>query len=129
MCKLFHNKHKYSNNLGIINGIIYFSNYKIITNKYTIKKYFFIYPLSFLFCDPPYLETSGYDNKFGEEEHIILLDKLKNLKGKFLLTINDHEKVRDWYEGFNIKEVEVNYSVSKKAEGRGKYKELIITNY
>lgn len=84
---------------------------------------------SFFFCDPPYFETAGYDNKFGEEEHIILRDKLKNLKGKFLLTINDHEKVREWYKGFNIKEVEVNYSVSRAAEGRGKYKELIITNY
>ena len=50
-------------------------------------------------------------------------------KGKFLLTINDHEKVREWYEEFNIKEVEVNYSVSRAAEGRGKYRELIITNY
>lgn len=84
---------------------------------------------SFFFCDPPYFETSGYDNKFGEEEHIILLDKLKNLKGKFLLTINDHPKVREWYKDFNIKEVEVNYSVSKDEKGRGKYKELIITNY
>ena len=84
---------------------------------------------SFFFCDPPYFETSGYDNKFGEEEHIILLDKLKNLKGKFLLTINDQPKVREWYKDFNIKEVEVNYSVSKEEKGRGKYKELIITNY
>ena len=84
---------------------------------------------SFFFCDPPYFETAGYDNKFGEEEHIILRDKLKILKGKFLLTINDHEKVREWYKGFNIREVEVNYSVSRAAEGRGKYKELIITNY
>lgn len=84
---------------------------------------------SFFFCDPPYLETAGYDNKFGEEEHIILLDKLKNLKGKFLLTINDHPKVREWYKDFNVKEVEVNYSVSKDEKGRGKYKELIITNY
>lgn len=84
---------------------------------------------SFFFCDPPYFETSGYDNKFGEDEHIILLDKLKNLKGKFLLTINDHPKVREWYKDFNIKEVEVNYSVSKDEKGRGKYKELIITNY
>lgn len=84
---------------------------------------------SFFFCDPPYFETSGYDNKFGEEEHIILLDKLKNLKGKFLLTINDHPRVREWYKDFNIKEVEVNYSVSKDEKGRGKYKELIITNY
>lgn len=51
------------------------------------------------------------------------------MKGKFLLTINDHPKVREWYEGFNIKEVEVNYSISRKEEVRGRYKELIITNY
>jgi len=84
---------------------------------------------SFFFCDPPYFETTGYGNKFGEEEQILLRDKLKNIKGKFLLTINDHEKVREWYKDFNIKEVEVNYSVSRQEKARGKYKELIITNY
>lgn len=51
------------------------------------------------------------------------------MKGKFLLTINDHDKVREWYKDFNIKEVQVNYSVSRNKEARGKYKELIITNY
>ena len=50
-------------------------------------------------------------------------------KGKFILTINDHEKVREWYKDFNIEEVDVNYSISKEQSGRGKYKELIITNY
>lgn len=84
---------------------------------------------SFFFCDPPYFETTGYGNKFGEEEQILLRDKLKNIKGKFLLTINDHEKVREWYKDFNIKEVEVNYSVSRQEKARVKYKELIITNY
>lgn len=84
---------------------------------------------TFFFCDPPYYETAGYENKFGEKEHLLLLDHLKNIKGKFLLTINDHEKVREWYKDFNIKEVEVNYSVSREQKARGKYKELIITNY
>lgn len=84
---------------------------------------------SFFFADPPYFETTGYGNEFGEKEHLVLRDKLINLKGKFLLTINDHEKVREWYKDFNIKEVEVNYSVSKEQKARGKYKELIITNY
>ena len=97
-------------------------SFEKIIDKYDREKTFF-------FCDPPYFETSGYDNKFGEEEHIILRDKLKGLSGKFLLTINDHDKVREWYQGFNIREVEVNYSVSKDSKGRGKYKELIITNY
>lgn len=84
---------------------------------------------SFFFCDPPYFETTGYGNTFGENEQLLLRDKLSNLKGKFLLTINAHEKVREWYKDFNLKEVQVNYSVSKEAKARGKYNELIITNY
>lgn len=83
----------------------------------------------FFFCDPPYIETCGYENKFGEEEHKLLAEKLKGLKGKFLLTINDHPLARELYKGFNIKEVKVNYSISKEKEARGKYNELIITNY
>lgn len=84
---------------------------------------------SFFFCDPPYFETAGYGTEFGEKEHLILRDKLKNIKGKFLVTINDHPKVREWYKEFNIQEVSVNYSVSRNAESRKKYGELIITNY
>jgi DNA adenine methylase len=52
-----------------------------------------------------------------------------NIKGKLILTINDYEKVREWYKDFNTKEVEVNYSVSRQQKVRGKYKQLIITNY
>ena len=81
------------------------------------------------FCDPPYFETCGYGNEFGEKEHLLLRDNLKNIKGKFILTINDHPQVREWYKGFNIKEVQVNYSVSKEKTARSKYNELIITNY
>ena len=84
---------------------------------------------SFFFCDPPYYNTAGYGNVFGKEEHLLLRDKLKDIKGKFLLTINDNSEVREWYKDFNIKEVQVNYSVSKQSEARKKYKELIITNY
>lgn len=84
---------------------------------------------TFFFADPPYFETTGYGNEFGEKEHILLRDKLKNIQGKFLLTINDHPKVREWYEGFNIEEVDVVYSVSKEQKARKEYKELIITNY
>lgn len=84
---------------------------------------------TFFFCDPPYYETDGYEVKFGEREHLLLRDILKDIKGKFLLTINDHPKVKEWYKGFGIKEVDVFYSVSKETKGRKQYKELIITNY
>lgn len=84
---------------------------------------------SFFFCDPPYYETDGYANVFKEEEQLKLLNMVKNIRGKFLITLNDHPKVREWYKQFNFKEVEVSYSVSKNAAGRKKYKELIITNF
>lgn len=84
---------------------------------------------TFHFCDPPYFETDGYAVRFGEKEHLKLKTCLEVIEGKFLLTINDHEKVREWYKDFNIIETEVNYSVAKDKEARGKYKELIITNY
>lgn len=84
---------------------------------------------SFFFCDPPYWETAGYGNSFGEKEHLILRDRLINLKGKFLLTINDHPQIREWYKEFNIKKVDVSYSVSREQKARKDYAELIITNY
>lgn len=92
-----------------------------------IKKY--DRPHTFFFCDPPYFETKGYKDKFTEEHHIKLRDLLRNVEGKFLLTINDHKQVREWYKGFNIIEAEVGYSVCKDNKGRRKFKELIITNY
>ncbi|TCO79144.1 D12 class N6 adenine-specific DNA methyltransferase [Marinisporobacter balticus] len=55
---------------------------------------------TFFFCDPPYFETCGYKNPFTEEDHTRLCEILQNIKGKFLLTINGHTKVREWYKDF-----------------------------
>ena len=86
-------------------------------------------PHSFFFCDPPYFETTGYGNEFGEQEHLLLRDTLSQIKGKFMVTINDHPKVREWYKDFNIEEVQVPYSIAKEQKARKEYDELIITNY
>ncbi len=84
---------------------------------------------TFFFCDPPYYDLTGYGNEFGENEHILLRSKLESLNGRFLITLNDHPQIREWYRDYHIKEVDVNYSVSREQSARGKYKELIITNY
>jgi DNA adenine methylase len=86
-------------------------------------------PHSFYFLDPPYFETDGYQAKFGLEEQLRLRDMLNGIQGKFLLTINDHPEVRQWYKGYNMIETQVNYSVSRQIDARKKYGELIITNY
>lgn len=84
---------------------------------------------SFFYCDPPYYNLTQYKDKFYKEDHLRLVNILKTLKGKFLVTINDHPEVRKWYEGFNILEVEVNYSIARQERARRDYRELIITNY
>jgi DNA adenine methylase len=84
---------------------------------------------TFFFCDPPYYETAGYENTFDEADHLLLRETLSHIKGKFLVTINDHLQVREWYKDFKIEEVKVAYSVAKEQKARKEYGELIITNY
>lgn len=86
-------------------------------------------PGTLFFCDPPYLDKTGYHDKFTLEDHIILRDILSNIKGKFILTINDHERIRELYKDFYIEEVDVMYSISRQKEARKGYGELIIRNY
>lgn len=82
-------------------------------------------PKALFYCDPPYHTTEKYYNvQFTESVHIRLRDTLSAIKGKFLLSYNDDDFVRELYKDFNIAAVERNNNLSV-----GRFKELIITNY
>jgi DNA adenine methylase len=81
------------------------------------------------FADPPYLDLTGYQAQFGLADHRDLAGRLSKVKGKFLLTINDHPQIRSLYKAFNMLAVKVNYSVSRDIAARGDRGELIIANY
>lgn len=95
-------------------------DFEIVIEKYD-REY------TVFFCDPPYIDMTGYEVEFKKDDHIRLAETLQRVKGKFLLTINDHPLSRQLYHNYRIKEVETMYSVSKTANK--KVKELIITNY
>jgi len=77
------------------------------------------------YCDPPYYKTEGYyDVPFGKADHIRLKDRLSGIKGLFLLSYNDDEFIRELYRDFNIRSVERANNL-----GKGRYREVIITNY
>ncbi|WP_202707726.1 DNA adenine methylase [Sporosalibacterium faouarense] len=97
-------------------------SFDILIDKYDNERTFF-------YCDPPYYETAQYKDKFYKEDHLKLVSLLKNIKGQFMVTINDHPEVREWYKEFYIKEVDVGYSVCRTKKGRRRFGELIITNY
>ena len=77
------------------------------------------------YCDPQYHKTEKYyDAEFNAEDHERLKRCLKVIKGRFILSYNDDDYIRELYKDFNITEAERQNNLSK-----GTYKELIITNY
>lgn len=87
---------------------------------------------SFFYLDPPYLGTeSCYKNDsrmFSKNDHIRLKECLFKIKGKFLLSYNDDEFIREMYKDYIIEEVERNTTLSAKSNTI-KFKELLIKNY
>lgn len=82
-------------------------------------------PSALFYLDPPYHKTEKYyDAVFSEDDHYRLKQCLNGIKGRFILSYNDDEFIRELYKDFNVLPVERSNSLSK-----GKYKELIITNY
>lgn len=82
-------------------------------------------PDALFYCDPPYHTTEGYyDVIFTESDHSRLKNTLDNIKGKFILSYNDDEFIRNLYKDYTIIETERQNNLSK-----GSYKELIIKNF
>lgn len=82
-------------------------------------------PNALFYCDPPYYKTERYyDATFSTEDHRRLKQCLNGIKGRFILSYNDSEFIRELYRDFKIIAVERPNNLSK-----GTYKELIIKNY
>lgn len=56
-----------------------------------------------------------------------MAEQLAQIKGRFVLSLNDRPEVRDIFSAFHIDSVEVSYSISRAEKGRGKRGEVIIT--
>ncbi|WP_310601219.1 DNA adenine methylase [Desulfobulbus sp.] len=81
------------------------------------------------FVDPPYWGIDGYEHNFVERDFYELADALGDIKGRFLLTINDTPEVREIFKRFWIEEVQLTYSMSRQVGSRAKVRtELLIGN-
>lgn len=82
-------------------------------------------PTSFFYCDPPYRTTEKYyDAPFSESDHLRLKECLNSINGRFLLSYNDDNFVRNLYKDYHVRSVERANNLSS-----GKYAELLISNY
>ncbi|KEC85397.1 DNA adenine methylase [Acinetobacter sp. ETR1] len=82
------------------------------------------------YADPPYLDTAGYGVDFPIEQYELLADKMKKAKGKVMLSINDHPKIREIFAGFKMESTSIVYSIGSDLQSKSnRSNELIITNY
>lgn len=88
-------------------------------------------PDALSYLDPPYYGTEKYYNtEFPKDDHIRLYAALTKVKGKFLLSYNDCEYIRELYKGFRIEEISRNHNlVGRYGDADHYYRELIIRNY
>ena len=85
---------------------------------------------SFFYADPPYYSTEDmYAGGFGREDHVRLRNTLSGIKGKFLLSYNDCEEIRELYEDFSILDFTRTHSMAQRYEAGKEFKELLIGNY
>lgn len=85
---------------------------------------------AFFYCDPPYYETEGhYAVVFRKEDHARLRDALAVSKGKWMVSYNDCEFIRELYAGYTITAVTRINNLAQRYDGGCEFPEVIITNY
>ncbi|MAM95662.1 DNA adenine methylase [Parvibaculum sp.] len=85
-------------------------------------------PGALFYLDPPYWGSEGDYGKgaFCRDDFGRLANRLRNLKGHFLLSLNDTPGVRECFEGFDFEEVHLTYTIT--GAGAKQAAELIIAD-
>jgi len=107
------------------NTIILNKDYKKVIAEYDGKNTFF-------YLDPPYEgSNSGYytHHSFNPIE---MRDILRNIKGRFIMSFNDNQNIRDIFKDFYLYNIKTRYTrqhLPANAVGAKKITELVISNF
>ncbi len=86
-----------------------------------------------MFVDPPYYKADqkrAYEHSFREEEHLRVVNALKNTTHSFILTYDDCPEIKKLYSWANIYPVSWRYHTANSNKATRKMgQELIITNF
>ena len=87
-------------------------------------------PNAFFYCDPPYYETEGhYEVVFRKGGSCKLRDTLAGIEGKFMVSYNDCEYIRELYQDFRIEAVTRINNLAQRYDNGSEFPEVLIANY
>lgn len=86
-------------------------------------------PETLFYCDPPY---AGSQDDYGKaiwspDDFGRLADRLRRIKGRFLVSLNDVPMVRDAFKGCRLQPVTTTYTIAKNSGAPGRDRELLIS--
>lgn len=68
-------------------------------------------PHTLFYMDPPYWETEGYGVPFEFDQYVQMAARIRALKGKAIISLNDHPAIRECFSGFHIETTDITYTV------------------
>jgi DNA adenine methylase len=84
-------------------------------------------PTTLFYLDPPYFGIKLYRHNLERRDFERMAELLQGVKGKFLLSLNDHRTVREIFSSFNLMPIKLAYS-AQMTTGR-RFGEVIVTNF
>jgi DNA adenine methylase len=99
------------------------AEYRYVIDKYDAEDTLF-------YIDPPYERKNTKLYKYDDMDYEELVTILKNIKGKFILSLNSSPRIQELFKDFNIDIVITkNNMLGKLGKGKRQREEVIITNY
>lgn len=83
-------------------------------------------PTTLFYCDPPYIDIDLYPHTFRDADFQTLAARLATLKGRFLLSINDCDKARQWFREFHCLPIAFTYTAMRTPRV---FQELLFANF
>tara|TARA_Y100000296_G_C5149306_1_gene245513 strand:- start:38 stop:931 length:894 start_codon:yes stop_codon:yes gene_type:complete len=134
--KIYENKDKW---LTTIKRIREYKNSNLSAEKGSFEDVIPEYENDFLYLDPPYYLEKDLDNKMFKGiypnpnidvhhtgfDHELLRDLLHNHKGKFILSYNNCETIREYYKDFDLYYPTWHYSYGVGEKRIGKHKQKV----
>lgn len=84
-------------------------------------------PGTLFYLDPPYWKTQGYGVPFGIEQYQAMANIVQGIKGKAIISVNDHPDMRDVFSDLHMRSTNTTYTVGEN--NRLKAAEMIICNF
>lgn len=89
-------------------------------------------PHSLFYMDPPYWDTEGYGVPFTIEQYALMAQAMREIRGRAVLSVNDHPAMREAFAGFPIETIDITYQVGGTSRGQNHNadrRELVIFSW